>query len=61
MTGEQRTRMMHRFDDKRRAAPEASTERALCKIIIAMLGYSASVRMINERAQKFHQRYGRTA
>lgn len=58
MTGEQRTRMLNRFDERRKAAPEGSADRALCKIILAMLGYSASVMMINKRSHQFRLRYG---
>lgn len=58
MTDQQRTRMMTRFDMKRRALTPGGTAAALCKIIITMLGYSASVRTINARSRKFHNRYG---
>lgn len=60
MTLQQRGRMIARYDAKRRAEPDNSKARALYKLILAMLGYSASVRTIAERSAKFHRRYGRT-
>lgn len=60
MTDAQRVRMMHRFDQKRLAAPVGGPDRALCKIVLAMLGYRASVRNIAARSAQFHRRYGST-
>lgn len=60
MSEDQRLRMVERFDARRRAAPVDSLDRALCKIIIMMLGYSASVHAIAKRSRQFHARYGAT-